>query len=326
MTKKDGYNGIMASEQIKSIINNVMQIVPLPSVRGTRLPQVTVSRAESHFARKPVLYQPSIVIVLQGTKKGFLGDRLCVYDADNYFVTGISIPFECESFGSKDNPLLAIKINIELPVLRELVMQMDMKPGRAKALEVSYATALTTDILEPVGRLMTILAAASEENNDALDDLKMLGGQLLREIYYRVLKGPHGSALYALATRNGQLSNMNSVLDRIHDNYAAEINIDDLASSLNMSATMFHQHFKELTATSPLQYIKSLRLHKAKLFMIQDGLNASEASEKVGYNSLSQFSREFKRMFGNSPTEELARTRSIYGMDQDQLGAVVLSR
>lgn len=303
-----------------------MRIVPQPSVRKTCLAQVTVARVETHLTRRPVLYQPSIVIVLQGQKRGYIGDRVCTYDADNYFVTAISMPFECETFASEENPLLAITINIELPVLRELVLQMDIKPKRDKVTEASYATPLTADILDPIERLIAILAPASENSPEALCDLKVLGGQILREIYYGVLKGPQGNALYALATRHGHLSDMNSVLEHIHDKFASEISVDDLARSLNMSATMFHQHFKDLTATSPLQYIKSLRLHKAKILMVQDDLNASEASEKVGYNSLSQFSREFKRMFGNSPTEEVARTRALYGMDQGAVEELLASR
>ncbi|MDP3508654.1 MAG: AraC family transcriptional regulator [Candidatus Melainabacteria bacterium] len=319
----------MASEQIKSIIKQTMRIATTPSVRKTCLPNVHVGRIEKHLPRTPVLYQPSIVIVLQGSKRGYIGDRICTYDADNYFVTAISMPFECETFASEDNPLLAITINIELPVLRELVLQMDIKPRRdkvVKVVEASYATPLTAEILEPVERLMAILAPASEGLPEALCDLKVLSSQILREIYYRVLKGPHGSALYALATRHGHLSDMNSVLEYIHEKYASEISVDDLARSLNMSATMFHQHFKELTATSPLQYVKALRLHKAKILMVQDNLNASEASEKVGYNSLSQFSREFKRMFGNSPSEEVARTRVIYGLAQGEIEELVVSR
>lgn len=305
----------MPKEQNKSIIQYAMRIATIPSLRQTCLPQITVGRVEKHLPRKPVLYEPSIVIVLQGSKIGHIGDRICTYDADNYFVTAIAVPFECETFASEDNPLLAITIKIDLPVLRELVLQMDMKPWRDKVTEVAYATPLTDAILDPVERLMKILAAASEGAPEALCDLKVMGEAILREVYYNVLKGPHGNALYALATRHGHLSDMNRVLEFIHEKYATEINVEDLARSLNMSSTMFHQHFKDLTATSPLQYLKSLRLHKARIFMVQDGLNASEASEKVGYNSLSQFSREFKRMFGASPSEEAARTRSIFGMD-----------
>ncbi|CAN5453682.1 AraC family transcriptional regulator [soil metagenome] len=310
---------------MKSIINQTMRITTTPSVRKTCLANVQVGRVEKHLTRRPVLYQPSIVIVLQGTKRGYIGDRICIYDADNYFVTAISMPFECETIASEADPLLAITINIELPVLRELVLQMDTKPRRDRVTEATYATPLTADILDPLERLMAILAPASENSQEALCDLKVLGSQILREIYYGVLKGPQGHALYSLAARHGHLSDMNSVLEYIHDKFAGEISVDDLARSLNMSSTMFHQHFKELTATSPLQYVKSLRLHKAKILMMQDQLNASEASEKVGYNSLSQFSREFKRMFGNSPTEEVARTRAIYGMDQGELEALLVS-
>jgi hypothetical protein len=154
----------MPNEQIKSIIKQTMRIATTPSVRKTCLSNVQVGRVEKHLPRTPVLYQPSIVIVLQGSKRGYIGDRICTYDADNYFVTAISMPFECETFASEDNPLLAITINIELPVLRELVLQMDIKPRRdkvVKVVEASYATPLTAEILEPVERLMAILAPAS---------------------------------------------------------------------------------------------------------------------------------------------------------------------
>jgi AraC-like DNA-binding protein len=309
----------MKNAKITALIGQAMRIATTPSVKKTCMAQVIVARSDQTSPRKPVLYEPSIVIVLQGRKKGYIGDRVYVYDADNYFVTAIPMPFECETIGTPTTPLLAIRINIELPILRELVLQMDIKPSREKLIEASYATPLTLDVLDPLERLMTILARASEGSEESVADSKMLGGQILREIYYRVLKGPHGNALYALATRHGHLSDMNRVLDYIHDRYADEINVEDLAGLLSMSATMFHQHFKDLTSTSPLQYVKSLRLHKAKIFMVQDGLNASEASEKVGYNSLSQFSREFKRMFGTNPTEEVARTRAIYGMDREKV-------
>ncbi len=308
----------MHDEKANSLIEKVLRIATDPSVRSTPMPQVMVGRTETHSPRKPVLYKPSIVVVLQGSKKGYVGNRICTYDADNYFVSAIPMQFECETFGSKECPLISVSIAIELSILREIVMQIEMKPRREREIEACYATPMTGEIADALDRLLTILAPASEGSVNALCDLKLLGPFLLREIYYRVLQGPHGGALYALATRHNHLSDMNKVIDLIHEKYATDLSVDDLAKSLNMSATMFHQYFKELTETSPIQYLKSLRLHKAKMFMVQDGLNASEASEKVGYSSLSQFSREFKRMFGCSPTEEVARTRAIYGLDRTE--------
>jgi AraC-like DNA-binding protein len=312
----------MKNEIMQSLINNVMRITTTPSLRTTVMPQVRVGRSETTSGRKPVLYNPGIVIILQGRKRGYIGDRICTYDADNYFVSAIPMQFECETLGSKENPLISITINLELSVLREMVLQTDMKPSRERAIEACYATPLTPEILDCLNRLMNILAPASEGASQSKIEASVLGPYLLREIYYRVLQGPHGGALYALATRHNHLSDMNSVIDLIHEKYASELNVEDLARSLNVSATTFHQYFKELTATSPIQYVKSLRLHKAKLFMVQDGMNASEASEKVGYNSLSQFSREFKRMFGSSPTEEVAKTRALYGLEPAELLSV----
>jgi AraC-like DNA-binding protein len=310
----------MIIDPLKPLID---RITTTPSVRTTIVPQVSVARTEMPSARKPVLYQPSIVFVLQGRKKGYIGDKVCIYDADNYFVSAIPMQFECETLGTKENPLISISVKIELLVLREMVAQVDIRTKREKSIEACYATSLTPDLIDCLDRLMRILAPASEGVQQAIIDAKMLGPYLLREIYYRVLQGPHGGTLYALATRHNHLSDMNGVIDLIHERFADDLSVEDLAKSLNMSSTMFHQHFKELTATSPIQYVKTLRLHKAKIFMVQDGLNASQAAEKVGYNSLSQFSREFKRMFGTSPSEEVARTRAIYGMDQAELMSVV---
>lgn len=308
------YNGFMLTEQKQSIIHSIERITPTPGVRVTCLPQIKVAWSDEHGARRPVLYEPSIIIVLQGSKRVYRGDRILSYDADNYFVSAIPLPLECETLGSKETPLYAMCVRIELSILRELVVKMK-KPRRERLSEVSYATPLTEDLLGPVERLMSIVAAASGGSETALCDLQILSDSLLREIYYRALQGPHSGALFALAARHNQVSDMSSVIDLIHENYSRDISIEEMAASLNMSSTAFFQHFKELTSSSPLQYLKSLRLHKAKLFMVADGLNASEAAEKVGYKSLSQFSREFKRMFGKTPTEEVAIARAIHGID-----------
>jgi len=144
-------------------------------------------------------------------------------------------------------------------------------------------------------------------------DCRVLGPQIVREICYRVLCGEQSGALRAVAARRGHFSQISKVLRRIHADYAAALDVESLAREASMSVSTFHQNFRDVTSTSPLQYIKSIRLHKARMLMAQEGLNASVAARQVGYESSSQFSREFKRFFGDTPVEQAAKMRAILG-------------
>lgn len=140
-------------------------------------------------------------------------------------------------------------------------------------------------------------------------DSHILGPQLVREIIFRALRSEQGNALRAVAGRHSGYGRMARALRRIHTDYASALDIDTLAREANMSVSTFHHNFKAMTFTSPLQYLKSVRLYKAWSLMVQDGLNASTAANQVGYESPSQFSREFKRYFGRTPSEEVQAAR-----------------
>jgi AraC-like DNA-binding protein len=140
-------------------------------------------------------------------------------------------------------------------------------------------------------------------------DSRILGPQNVREIIYRVLYSNQGMTLRALAVRHSRFSQIARVLRRIHTEFDKELDVNSLAVEANMSVSTFHHNFKSVTLVSPIQYLKSVRLHKARQLMVQDGLNVGVAAGKVGYESASQFSREFKRYFGASPSEEAAKVR-----------------
>jgi len=186
----------------------------------------------------------------------------------------------------------------------ELLLEMDDDiPERGTAECGIISTPMTADMINATVRLLECLKSPL--------DSRILGPHNVREIVYRVLYGEQGGALRALAVRHSRFSQIARVLRRIHTEYDKELDMEVLAGEANMSISTFHHNFKAVTASSPLQYLKSIRLHKALMLMIRDGLNASAAAGKVGYESASQFSREFKRYFGNSPTDEAARLRSI---------------
>jgi AraC-like DNA-binding protein len=265
---------------------------------------VQFMRADVSHPRAPVVYDQRIVIVGQGRKKGYLGGQVYTYDPYNYLVLATPLPFECETEASPEKPLLAVSIQVNPAAIGELLVEMeDGAETRGTARRGIYSTPLTDELIDATVRLLECLQSSR--------DGRILGPQIVREITYRVLCGEQGGSLRALATRHGAFSQIARVLKRIHVEYANSLDVETLASEAGMSVSTFHHNFKAVTATSPLQYLKSIRLHKARLLMVQDGLNAGTAAGQVGYESASQFSREFKRLFGNSPADECLKMREM---------------
>jgi len=261
-------------------------------------------RSDQPTARVPVVYEPRIVIVGQGRKRGFLGGQVFTFDAYNYLVLSVPLPFECEAVeASPEKPLLGVTVRVSPSTLGELLLEMDEDPmleGRAP--QGIYSTRLTDDLSGAAVRLLESLQSRT--------DSRILGPQIVREITYLVLRGEQGGALRALAARHGHFSRIARVLTRIHTDYARAIDIETLANDAHMSVSTFHHNFKAVTSTSPMQYVKSIRLHNARMLMALEGLSAAAAAGRVGYESASQFSREFKRFFGNPPAVEAMRMRA----------------
>ena len=269
------------------------------------LPGIFFFRATEPIPRCPMVYEPSIVIVGQGRKRGYLGDEVYTYDAYNYLVLSVPLPLECETIeASPEKPALAVSIAVNPATLSELLMEMDDEIGRNKAVPRGiYATVLVDEMIDAVIRLLECLHSPM--------DSRVLGSQIVREIIYRVLCGERGGALRTMVNRHSHFNQIAKVLKRIHLEYPNSLDVNSLAGEVNMSVSTFHHTFKAVTAVSPLQYVKNIRLHKARLLMVQDGYNASSAAGMVGYESASQFSREFKRLFGSSPLDEAARLRLV---------------
>jgi len=268
---------------------------------------VRYMRSTLHVPRTPVAYQPSIVIIAQGEKIGHFGNRSFVYDRDHYLVLTLPLPFECETRGSVTDPVYGLSIALKPALVAELVMQMES--GGADRLQRApravEATPLDGTLREAAVRLAEALRSK--------DDARILGPAIVREITYRVLLGKLGGNVRALAAPQSHFGQISRILNRLHAEYAAPVDTESLAREAGMSVSTFHAHFKAITASSPLQYLKTIRLHKAQLLMVNDGASAAEAAMRVGYESASQFSREFKRHFGATPAAraEHLRTRLI---------------
>jgi AraC-like DNA-binding protein len=269
----------------------------------TAVTGVRVLRRSEPLPRAPMVYHPNIVIVGQGQKRAYVGDEVYTYNPFNYLVSSVPMPAECEAFASPDEPILIVAIDVEPTMLGELVLEMDeplrIPAGTPRGLS---STPMSEELVEAVIRLLSCLRSPL--------DSRILGRQAVREVAYRVLLGEQGGALRALASRDDHFARIARVVRYIHAEHANPLSVDDLARKAGMSLAVFHQHFKLVTASSPLQYLKRIRLDRAKRLMAHDGYNASTAARAVGYESASQFSREFKRLFGSTPVVEAEHTRA----------------
>jgi AraC-like DNA-binding protein len=264
---------------------------------------VQVSRASKSMPRHPAVYQPKIVVVGQGRKRGYLGDEVYVYDPFNYLALSVPLPVECEWESSPEEPLLLVAISVEPTMLGEMILEMDepLPPVGPTPRGISTIP-MSEELSGAVIRLLECLKCPL--------DSRMLGRQTVREIVYRVLRGEQGGSLRALASRDEHFTRIARVLKHIHAEYVKPFSAEEMAKRAGMSVSAFHHHFKLVTASSPLQYLKRIRLDRARRLMAHDGYNASTAARAVGYESRSQFSREFKQLFGVTPVEEAEHTRA----------------
>ena len=288
----------LLTEKIKQLKNNEQNL-------RTLLPDIQLIYGSQPSGRTPVMYRPGIVFLFSGYKIGYINDRTFRYDANEYLLLTVPLPFECETFATAEAPLAGLRLDVDIFQLQELLMDIGEDPLFRPAVAESgiNAATLSEEILCAAERLLDVMERPL--------DARILGKQIIREMLYHVLTGPRGGALMALVSRQTHFSQISRVLKRIESQYSETLSVDQLAAEANMSLSAFHHNFKSVTSTSPLQYLKAYRLHKARMMMAHDGLKASAAAMQVGYESASQFSREFKRFFGLTPGEDAARLRGM---------------
>jgi len=274
----------------------------------TALPSVRILRSNRALARTPVLYDPGIVIVCQGRKRGYFGEQLYLYDAHHYLAVSVPVPFSMETDATAEQPLLALYLHLDFALAAELAERIDREgvAERAQAPQSMMSTPMDEAMHASVLRFLEAMHRPLEA--------AVLGPGLLRELYFRVLTGAQGSALREALAMRGQFGRIGRSLRLIHARYAQPLDIRQLAAEAGMSVPSFHSHFKAVTQVSPMQYVKSTRLHQARLLMVRNDLTAEAAGHAVGYTSPSQFTREFKRLFGLTPAAEARRMRASFAI------------
>ena len=285
----------------------ILQLAPQEGHTRSLLDGVRLMRADHPLGRTPVLYEPSIVIVCQGHKRGYLANRVYHYDPQHYLVLSVPLPFSTETDASPDEPLLAVSVRLDMTAVASLVIEVDQQASAASTAPAgSVSTPLDATLADTTVRLLRALRSPLEA--------RVLGPAIVRELCFRVLLGEQGGAIRAALASHGNFGRIARVLRRIHTDYAQPLDVAALAGEAGLSVPAFHAHFKTVAATSPIQYIKSVRLHQARLMMIRDNVTAAGAAVRVGYESPSQFNREFKRLFGRSPRQEAREMRNAFAL------------
>lgn len=285
---------------MNTLVENLAMLASNEGYNPTPLKGVGVFKASESTGRVPLCYSQGIIIMAQGSKRVYLDRQAYDYNPNNYLVLTLPMPAECETLVEPGKPLLSMIIDFDLGLLNELVRLFDehrqIKPSNHQSeTKGIFVCQSTNALLDSVLRLSQCL-------NSPLQ-CDVLGKSLIREVMYHVLMGPQAAPMFALVSHNTSLSRLERVLKHLHSNYQDSLDVEQLASMANMSSSTFHRNFRQVTASSPIQYVKKLRLNRAKELLLDQGLKVKQAAVQVGYESPTQFSREFTRYFGRSPRD-----------------------
>jgi len=299
----DGHNLSQSHiTQQAELAQRVTRLTPGDGAHATAITGLTLLRSDSPSLPLPALYDPSLCIVVQGRKRALLADEIYVYDPLNYLVVSVTLPMIGEIIeATHEQPYLCLRIGIDTKVISELLLQMRPDAAKAVANRGLYLGRMSASLLDAVVRLVRLI----EQPRDA----SVLAPLVMREIHYHVLIGELGQRLRELCVAGSQAQRIARAVDVLRSRYAEPLRIDDLAAVAHMSASSLHHRFKEVTAMSPVQFQKQLRLHEARRLMLAEGLEAASAAHRVGYESPSQFSREYRRLFGAPPRREIDTVR-----------------
>lgn len=292
-----------ASELQSELARKIASFLGSAEKQVTQIPGLLLARRTAPTAPCSATYEPSVIVVAQGRKRVDLGQATFFYDASRFLLTSIDLPIVSQVIeASEAKPCLALALKLQMPVVRELLSREEIHVRDVSRDSPAMITGeITVELLSACCRLVDLLATPQH--------IPFLSGLIQREIIYRLLCGPEGGRLRAIATLGDQSHQTAKAIAWIRDNYAKPVRVDDLARIAGMGVSTLHHHFRLLTNMSPLQYQKQLRLQAARGRMLVDGIDATTAAFEVGYESVSQFNREYSRFFGQPPMRDIRTLR-----------------
>jgi AraC-like DNA-binding protein len=278
---------------------------PGDGVHATAIPRVALIRSSRPTEPLHTLHEPAVCIVAQGAKAVQMGERVLRYDAASFLVVSVDVPIVGQvTNATLDAPYLCLRLDLDPAALAALITESPAPAGavRGETTRGLELSPVTPGLIEAAARLLRLL--------DEPADIGFLAPLAEREIHYRLLRGDQGPTLRHIAGADSRLTRVGRAIAWIKAHYDQPIPIATLAAEAGMSPSALHEHFKAITAMSPLQYHKHLRLQEARRLMLAGGHDAGGASYAVGYESPSQFSREYARLFGAPPAKDVARLRA----------------
>ncbi len=289
----------------ETLVTSVARWTKKADLLPTAIAGLILFRRDKATEPECALYEPCLCVVAQGAKRVFLGEESYVYDSRHFLITTVDIPTIVQVIkASREKPCLGLVLKLDRREIAQLMVDSNLPlPPAQKSSRGMANGEMTSPLLAALQRLVDLL--------DEPQDVPILAPIIQREILYRLLVSDQGARLRQIASSGSQSHQVARAIDWLKGNFSQPLRIDDLAMQVNMSPSTFHHHFRALTAMSPLQYQKWLRLNEARRLMLIERLDAATAAYQVGYESPSQFSREYNRLFGNSPVRDIASMRQM---------------
>jgi AraC-like DNA-binding protein len=277
----------------------IQRHTPRSGISNTTIRRLSLIRAHQPSEPVPAVYEASLCLIAQGSKRVSLGEHSVVYDASRYLLVSVDLPLTGHVLeASADAPYLCCKIDLDTAALADMVAADGHAAPRSDLSPLAIYPS-DPDLIDAACRLVRLL--------DWPEGVDTLAPLIEREILYRLLTGPHGGMLRHIASADSRLNQISRAIAAIRTGYHEQLRVDDIASAAGMSPSSLHAHFKAVTRMTPLEYQKQLRLQEARRLMLASGASAGSAGFAVGYESPSQFSREYRRLFGAPPRQDIER-------------------
>jgi len=302
MTNRE--QSLQLAEMRRELARKIAEHVPEAGAQATAIPGLTLYRRTAPSPCYPATYEPSLNVFVQGRKRVNLGGTTYLCDESTFLLSSVDVPVVSQIVAaSEEVPLLSLLLKLDMAMVREILTheEFQVREGSSQARGIAIGKT-TVDLLKPCSRLLDLL--------DDPEDIPFLSNLIQCEIVYRLLRGPQGERLRAIATLGDQSHRTAKAIAWLRANYMKPFRLEELAEVARMGMSTLHHHFRALTAMSPLQYQKQLRLVAARERMLIEGLDAASAAFEVGYESASQFNREYKRFFGQPPMRDIRTLRS----------------
>ncbi len=291
-------------ENMRLLADLAARCVPVDGMHETAVPGLVLIRQSHPTEPLHMLHQPAVCIIVQGAKEVTLADLSYSYDAAKYLVVSVDLPLSGRvTMASPEFPYLCVRVDLDPAVLTSVLTEKGAPPVPKGGVERGlFISDTTPELIDAVLRLVQLL--------DEPAHIPFLAPLAQREIHYRLLHGEQGGAVRHIATAESKIYQIGRAIAWIKDHYAEPFSIEVVSAQARMSPSAFHHYFKEVTAMSPLQYQKQIRLQEARRLMVGRAFDAAAAGYKVGYESPSQFTREYRRLFGAPPVRDVTRLRN----------------